>query len=169
MSAATPPAGEQVNPGPDIPGEPGRTFAHWFAPLMLILGGVLGWLFAYTVDHQPVNSDLWKWLLATSGLTALPLVGVAMRAPAYQSAHWRWDTAIAVIAAFLIVIAVIGICLHEIAAAPPDTASPGAPAPKPENVNFWRLHIASAGTGLILAALACGVVLDFFKKAAANT
>jgi hypothetical protein len=149
--------------GAIIPGKNGRIFAFVFVPAMLVLGGVLGFVFAVHTDHQPVSADLWKQLLTIAAITALPLVVIGMRAPAYHSHLWRWITAIAVIVAFLIVMTVIGICLYEIATARPATAPGSTPAAAPENVNGTRLRIACAGTGVILAALACGVVLEFFK------
>jgi hypothetical protein len=62
-----------------------------------------------------------------------------------------------VVVAFVIVAVTLGICIHEIASYTPSMKAP----PDPPIVT---LGIACCGCGVILAALACVAVTDFFAK-----
>jgi hypothetical protein len=114
------------------------------------MGIVGGAALAWSVKDQAIDSDFWKQILTVVGLSALPIVVVAMRVPAYATAKWRRLSAIAVLLAFALVLVVVGISMYEIArvASQPGDAS---------------LFVACIGTGLILAAVAAGVVVAFFE------
>jgi asparagine N-glycosylation enzyme membrane subunit Stt3 len=148
MTASTQP---QPQPGPH-----GKWFARVYVPVLALAGGVGGWILADSIDHQSVASDFWSQILTIVGLSALPIVVVAMRVPAYATPRWRAIAAVAVLAAFAIVLVVFAIAMHQVAQVVPE----GEPPPQPSDAS---LYVACIGTGLILAAVACGVVIAFFE------
>jgi hypothetical protein len=58
--------------------------------------------------------------------------------------------------AFVMVLVVFAISMHELATVAPEGKSPPPP-------NDASLYVACIGTGLILAAVACGVVIALFE------
>jgi hypothetical protein len=119
--------------------------------------GRFGRLASREFSRRPIDRQrLWSQLLTIVGLSALPIVVVAMRVPAYATAEWRTISAVAVFAAFVIVLTVVGISIHQIAQVVPQNQA----SPQPSDA---ALYVACIGTGLILAAVACGVVIAFFE------
>jgi len=139
------------------PGRQGKRFARVFVPFMGALGLVGGLALAVSLDGDTIDRGFWTQLLTITGVSALPLVGIAVRAPAYGTAHWRWPATAATIFAFVVVLAVIGTCLHQIATVAPEGQTPKEP-------DLALLVVACGGAGMVLAAVACGAVADFFGQ-----
>ncbi len=95
--------------------------------------------------------------MTIDGLSALPHVVVAMRAPSYATEGWREVSTAAIVFAFLLVLAIVGVCMHELARVVPAGGSPDPPG-------VVGLFVTCVGTGVILAAVACGVVIAFFQE-----
>jgi hypothetical protein len=142
---------------PPQPGSHGAWFAVIYVPVLAAMGALGGWLLADSVKDQAIASDFWKQILTTVGLSALPIVVVAMRVPAYATAKWRALSAIAVLLAFALVLIVFAISMHEIARVVPEGESP----PQPDDASLFA---ACIGTGLILTAVVTGVVVAFFEE-----
>ena len=138
------------------PGPHGKWFAVFYAPALAMAGAAGGWLLANSVDDQSVASDFWSQILTIVGLSALPIVVVAIRVPAYATPRWRAIATVAVFAAFVIVLIVFAISMHQLAQVVPEGQAP----PQPSDASLYG---ACIGTGLILAAVALGVVIAFFE------
>jgi hypothetical protein len=123
----------------------------------VLAGATGGAALAYSINDQSVASDFWSQILTVVGLSALPIVVVAMRIPAYAAEEWRPIATVAVFAAFVIVLVVFAVSMHQLAQVVPEGEAP----PQPSDVS---LYVACIGTGLILAAVACSVVISFFEQ-----
>jgi hypothetical protein len=82
-----------------------------------------------------------------------------MRPSSYATGGWRQVSTAAIMPAFLVVLAIVGVCTHELARVVPEGWSPEPPA-------VVGLFVTCIGTGVILAAVACGVVIALFKSLA---
>ena len=138
-------------------GPHGRFFATRFVPAMLAIGGGAGVILALSLRGEPIASAFWSQAMTIVGLSALPLVVVAMRAPSYATEGWRQLSTAAIVLAFLVVLAIVGACMHELARVVPEGRPPEPPA-------VGALLVTCVGIGVILAAVACGVVIAFFQE-----
>jgi len=138
-------------------GPHGRFFATKFVPVMLAIGVGAGVSLGLSLRGEPVASAFWSQVMTIVGLSALPLVVVAMRAPSYATERWRQVSTAAIVLAFLVVLAIVGVCMHELARVVPDGRAPEPPG-------VVGLFVTCIGTGVILAAVACGVVIAFFQE-----
>ena len=136
-------------------GAHGRFFATRFVPLMLALGIGGGLFLAGELAGRRVSSDFWKTVLTLAGVSVLPLVVLGMRAPTFATTRWREWSTVGVIAGFVVAMLVAGTCLYEIARVVPEGAQPPV-------ADGLRVRVACGGLGAIIAAIACGVVTDFF-------
>jgi hypothetical protein len=80
-----------------------------------------------------------------------------MRAPSYATEGWRQISTAAIVLAFFVVLAIVGSCMHELARVVPAGQTPDPPS-------AVALFTTCIGTGIILAAVACGVVIAFFQE-----
>jgi hypothetical protein len=79
-----------------VPGPHGRWFGLLCVPALGLVGAIGCWILAASADDQPIASDFWSQILTVVGLSALPIVVVAMRVPAYATPKWRAIAAVSV-------------------------------------------------------------------------
>jgi len=139
----------------DQPGPQAHNFL-FFVGAMLLIGAIGGIVLASSVHGQKLDTGFWSQIITVTGVSALPLVAIAIRAPASALARWRTSSAIAVGVSFVLVLAIVGVCLDEIAPYIGKDAEPSTPSD-------GHVYFACTGMGVVLAAVASGVVADFFK------
>jgi hypothetical protein len=106
-------------------------------------------------DGTTVMQSYWSELLKVAGVSALPLVAIAVRIPrAGSGTGWQPLARGLVFIAFPVAIGTIAICLNRVGVTPKDGANP------PDAL----LYLTGAGTGLILAAVALGAAADVLDK-----
>lgn len=115
-----------------------------------------GFFLAGTLDGtEKVSSSYWSELLKVVGVSALPLVAVAVRLPRSAAPQgWRRWTGLLVLAALPLTLLIIGVCLNGAARTPKD----GGDAP------YAAIYISAMGCGVILAAVAVGVAADVLDQ-----
>jgi hypothetical protein len=113
-------------------------------------------------DRTTIPTDYWKTVLTIAGVSALPIVAMAVlvvRASMQSlSPLGPWGVAIVIggMVAFAATMSVILICLFQIVAAadtpvnPMMNSTPAAP-------DRWVIWVATVGTGITLAGAAVGV------------
>jgi hypothetical protein len=139
---------------PVVQGPEGRGFAVYACGLAVVGAGGGLWL-ASMLHGKELDSDFWKQILTITGVSALPLIAVAIRTPASAFRNWRTVSALTVFGGFLAVLMIVGICLYEMAPFLADKQHPTV-------ASGGALYAACIGVGLVLAAVAAGVVGDFF-------
>jgi hypothetical protein len=141
---------------PTIITEPEYTFLSGVAGVIAVIGLVGGLILGLTLAGDDViQSTYWTQLLTVSGISALPLIAVAVRLPrASGGTGWERPARISVFLAFPLVVGIIVLCLDRVAVTPKDGANPPDAFP----------IVTGIGIGLILAAIAIGVAADVLDK-----
>lgn len=137
--------------------DPGEyKFLSAMAFVVVAVGLAGGVALAASLDGSKVlQSAYWSEVLKVAGLSAVPLVAIAVRLPrASGSTGWERPARVMVFLAFPLVVGTIGICINRLAQMPKDGADP----------SDTLLYITSIGLGLTLAAVAVGVTADVLDK-----
>ncbi|HWT92541.1 MAG TPA: hypothetical protein VN238_06065 [Solirubrobacteraceae bacterium] len=138
-------------------GPQGRAFATRYLAMLALLGGGAGALLAWSLKDEHIVAEFWKQIITLVGVTTLPIVAVAMRTPGYATERWRLFSAVAVPAVLVLVFAVIGLSLHELAQFVKKDEMPSEPSE-------FSLFAVCIGAGVVVAGTAAGVVIAFFEK-----
>jgi MFS-type transporter involved in bile tolerance (Atg22 family) len=147
---------------PEIISPPERVVLGLFAPIALAVGGIAGGILAGALDGKTLTSDYWDKLLTITGVSALPLVAVAVlviRARLTERrtnpvAFWGGSILLGGMVAFIVVLVVIMICLYEMVTTPEAGKVAGS-------LPLW---VATLGAGLTLGAVAASVAAAALDK-----
>jgi hypothetical protein len=142
---------------PKVIGPDEYRFLSGIVPFFVVVVGLVGGIaLATNLDQtQVVQQSYWSELLKVAGVSALPLVAVAVRLPrASKKTNWEKPARILVFIAFPVALLTIGICLYEVATTDKNGVDPGD----------FLVWVSAIGTGLILAAVAIGVMADVLDK-----
>ena len=137
--------------------EPGEyRFLNGIDLAVVVVGVGLGVVLGISLSgSKAVQGSYWSELLKVAGVSALPLVAIAVRLPrASGNTGWEKPARLLVFVAFPLVVGTIVLCLNRIAVTPKDGVNPAD----------WLLIASGAATGLILAAVAVGVAADVLDK-----
>ena len=132
-----------------------RKFLGGVAALALS-AGLLGVVLGLSMNgSKTVSASYWAEILKVAGVSALPLVALAVRMPRTSgSAQWTSFATVLVFLAFPIALLVICVCLNRIALGAKDGEDP----------HDVYLFVTAIGAGLVLAAVAVRVAADVLDK-----
>jgi hypothetical protein len=154
--------GSRMTASPEIISRPERVVLGLFAPIALAIGGIAGGILAGKLDGKTLTSVYWDKLLTITGVSALPLVAVAVlviRARLNERrtnpvAFWGGSILLGGLIAFMVVLVVIMICLYEMVTTPEAGKVAGG----------FSLWVATLGAGLSLGAVAASVAAAALDK-----